>query len=407
MSVNRFLKFSSVYSEFARTALADLPTGHSQSFDELSAWFARTRYVAILFPAREMESHGYESREYFMSLRPLQEAWARENQVSFQDSNWLKSIAIAQAAEYRPDVIFLQDLYVCDRAFRTELRAVCPPRTLIIGWRCAPTNDYDQFTDLDLVLSCTPYYVERLREAGANSALLPLSFEPSVLDTIDTNRSRPYQLTFAGSIGSPYGIWDGREAVIERLLNDGPLQLWANFVDPVSRFEKVSYHANRILERLRVPSRLRARIPIIRHGAYGMRDPGQPSIQSRFPERIHPPVFGQDYYRLLADSQIALNSHGENSEGYAANVRLYEATGMGACLLTDWKKNLHELFKLDTEVVTYRNADEALEKVRYLIDHESECRAIGIAGQQRTLRDHTSANRAARLHEFLLELRRA
>jgi spore maturation protein CgeB len=403
MSRPRFLKISSVYSEFVRSFVADLPADQNLSSAEIAARFARTAYVAILFPAHHMEAHGYESHEIYMSLKPLQQAWARENGLSYTDSNWHKSIAIAQVRQLKPEVIFLQDLYVCDADFRRELRAVCPPHTRLIGWRGAPTEEYSQFRDLDLTLSCNPHYIERMREAGATAELLPLSFEPQMLDRLDTTAPRPYPLTFAGSIGSPFGIWAGRERVIERLLEDGPLELWANFVDPVSRFENLSYHLNRVLDRFHIPRTLRTRLPIIRLGAHGMSKPGRHPIQTRFPERIHPPVFGLAYYQLLAQSRITLNNHGENHEDYAANVRLYEATGMGACLLTDWKSNLHELFEPETEVVTYRHPEEAAEKVRYLLDHDDQREAIAKAGQHRTLRDHTSANRAARLAELIRE----
>ena len=402
MSRPRFLKISSVYSEFVRSFVATLPADDRLTAAEIAERFARTAYVAILFPAHHMETHGYESHEIYMSLKPLQLAWARENGVHFNESNWHKSITIAQVRQLKPDVIFLQDLYVCDADFRRELRAACPPHTRLIGWRGAPTEEYTQFRDLDLTLSCNPHYIERMRLAGATAELLPLSFEPRMLELIDTMTDlRPHQLTFAGSIGSPFGIWASRERVIQRLLEDGPLELWANFVDPVSRFENLSYQLNRLLDLVRVPTSLRTHLPIVRIGAHGMSRPGQHPIQTRFPERIHPPVFGLSYYQLLAQSQITLNNHGENHEDYAANVRLYEATGMGACLLTDWKSNLHELFTPDQEVVTYRHPDEAAEKVRYLLDHDRERAAIALAGQQRTLRDHTSANRAARLAELI------
>ncbi len=82
-------------------------------------------------------------------------------------------------------------------------------------------------------------------------------------------------------------------------------------------------------------------------------------------------------------------------------MRLYEATGVGTCLLTDWKENLSELFDPGREVVTYKNTDEAIEKVRYLLDHESERTAIAAAGQRRTLRDHTANQRAGAFAEII------
>jgi spore maturation protein CgeB len=85
-------------------------------------------------------------------------------------------------------------------------------------------------------------------------------------------------------------------------------------------------------------------------------------------------------------------------------MRLFEATGMGACLLTDWKTDLQDIFEPDKEVVAYRSAEECVEKVNYLLHHEKERQAIAAAGQRRTLRDHTFAQRALQLDELITDL---
>ena len=108
-------------------------------------------------------------------------------------------------------------------------------------------------------------------------------------------------------------------------------------------------------------------------------------------------------FRRLRDSRVALNTHIDISPVNASNMRLFEATGVGTCLLTDWKANLRELFEPDAEVVAYRDAEECVEKVRYLLDHEAERRRIAAAGQRRTLRDHTFASRAALIDAVIRE----
>jgi spore maturation protein CgeB len=82
-------------------------------------------------------------------------------------------------------------------------------------------------------------------------------------------------------------------------------------------------------------------------------------------------------------------------------MRMYEATGMGACLVTDWKSNLQELFEPEVEVVTYRSAAECVEKVDWLLAHPSEIVRIGEAGRRRTLRSHTYNHRAPLLDEIM------
>ena len=64
-------------------------------------------------------------------------------------------------------------------------------------------------------------------------------------------------------------------------------------------------------------------------------------------------AWASDMYQLMAKSQITLNRHIDIAGPYANNMRLYEATGMKACLMTDSKINLASLFEPDHEVVTY------------------------------------------------------
>ena len=113
------------------------------------------------------------------------------------------------------------------------------------------------------------------------------------------------------------------------------------------------------------------------------------------------PLFGLEMFQQLARTRVSLNTHIDISATYASNMRLYEATGTGSCLLTDWKSNLGELFEPEIEIVTYKNADECVEKVNYLLNHEDERQAIATAGQRRTLRDHSFDKRAVQLDQII------
>jgi len=59
------------------------------------------------------------------------------------------------------------------------------------------------------------------------------------------------------------------------------------------------------------------------------------------------------------------------------------------------------MFEPDVEVVSYGSAEECAEKVRYLLEHDSEREAIAAAGQNRVLRDHTFERRAKCLDELI------
>jgi spore maturation protein CgeB len=105
-------------------------------------------------------------------------------------------------------------------------------------------------------------------------------------------------------------------------------------------------------------------------------------------------------YEVLAASKIAINHHG-NVPPFANNYRLFEATGMGALLITDYKDNLQDMFEVGKEIVAYRSIDECIEMVQYYLGHEAERANIAHAGQQRTLREHTFRQRMEELCQMI------
>src|SRR5262249_20585498 len=102
-------------------------------------------------------------------------------------------------------------------------------------------------------------------------------------------------------------------------------------------------------------------------------------------------------FEVLHSSLITLNHHVDVAGRYAGNIRLFEATGVGALMITDWKENLHEIFEPGKEVVAYRTPEECVELAQYYLDHEDERRAIATAGQKRVLREHTYRHRMQQL----------
>ncbi len=109
-------------------------------------------------------------------------------------------------------------------------------------------------------------------------------------------------------------------------------------------------------------------------------------------------------YQTLHDSRLTLNTHIDIALDNASNMRLFEATGVGTCLLTERQPDLAELFEPDVEVATYSSPPEAVEKARYLLDHDDVRRSIADAGQARVQRDHTFAQRAQWMDQLFRSL---
>ena len=117
-----------------------------------------------------------------------------------------------------------------------------------------------------------------------------------------------------------------------------------------------------------------------------------------------PPVFGIDMFKLFNRSKIVLNFHIGVAGDFAGNMRMFEVTGVGSCLLTDNKKNINDLFIPGSEVVTYDNPDDCIEKAKWLLNHEDERKKIALAGHQRTLKFHTVENRCRTIIDILEEV---
>ena len=115
--------------------------------------------------------------------------------------------------------------------------------------------------------------------------------------------------------------------------------------------------------------------------------------RSALREGYRGPAWGLEMYATLRAARITLNVHIGVAGRYANNMRLYEATGVGSLLLTDWKQNLGELFEPGREVVAFRSTEECVDQIDHYLSHEEERAAVARMGQARTLRDHTYEQR--------------
>ena len=58
-------------------------------------------------------------------------------------------------------------------------------------------------------------------------------------------------------------------------------------------------------------------------------------------------------------------------------MRMFEATGLGCCLLTDYKSNVHSMFEEGKEVITYNTNQEAISKANQLLQNPNVAKEIG------------------------------
>jgi spore maturation protein CgeB len=97
---------------------------------------------------------------------------------------------------------------------------------------------------------------------------------------------------------------------------------------------------------------------------------------------------------IFSASRINVNFSDSYARGRnQIKARNFEVTGAGGFLLTEEAEGLDRYFRIGEEVVTFRGAEDLVEKARYYLGREEERKAIAEAGWNRTLADHTYERR--------------
>lgn len=410
----RFQRVFTGYPDYMRQFYTQRPDLAGQSYAaQLAAHLYNAAERSDSYSAA-LAAFGCETDEIIADAGPMQKQWAREHDLRYDDAAWMPQIVLAQIKAFRPEALFLTSWHPAfNPAFVRECRAACPSIRMVIGWVGEAHPGAAYFAAHDLLLSCAPDTVAFMQSQGVHTRHLHHAFDPRILDRLAAD-STPVEALDIGFIGHIYfgdNYHNARAQMFDAIAQSVPFTIFGELPGMVSQPHggrarlRAGYYA--ILGGLHRAGLggIARRLP--RHKAWRIMQKRAPYIPllTRLSERARPAVYGLDMYRTLSGFRVCLNAHGPSA--YASNLRLYESTGVGTCLLTDWKDNLPDLFEPDVEVATYRNPEEAVERARYLLDHDDARRSIAAAGQRRTLRDHTTAQRAERLHAYILEFLRA
>lgn len=124
------------------------------------------------------------------------------------------------------------------------------------------------------------------------------------------------------------------------------------------------------------------------------------------------PVDSRDVDRIYRSSRVSLNfadsglqlSGSSLARSRQIKARTFEVPGAGGFLLSEESESLAQYFRIGTEMITYRDDDEAAEKIRYFLNHPDERDAIAQAGHQRVRREHLYEARFAPILQRALEI---
>jgi spore maturation protein CgeB len=89
------------------------------------------------------------------------------------------------------------------------------------------------------------------------------------------------------------------------------------------------------------------------------------------------------------------------SEMNGVNVRLFEAAGCGAAVLTEFRPTVPELFAVGKEVLAFHDFDDLIEQANRLLSERGLTAELGDAATRRAHRDHTYDLRVTTILEKL------
>ena len=260
-------------------------------------------------------------------------------------------ILLQQVKDIRPDVLLVQDINAIPPSLVKKLKKYAGT---VIGEIASPLPPDAFVKCYDRIISALPSIVEKANSLGVPSTFLPLGFDARWATQSDT-KTREIDAVFVGSFTR---------------LQPNTAPLLRAVAEAIPGFRVYGTAKTDVLE------------------AAGLT------------KNYHGPVWGSEMFSVLGTSKIIVNRHGTVAGPYAVNMRMYETTGSGAALITESKSNLQDLFDVGTEVMAYNDIDEAVEIAVSLLAEPDRLSALALAGQQRTLRDHTYDRRAESLVEI-------
>lgn len=337
--------------------------------------------------AMAFQGMGHDTKIIVPEANPLQLKWAKENNRLLH-YKWLAQkplrsyrsrikkqfrtsyntiqfeVLKCQVIEYKPDIIYVYSNIYFTEAQINLLKALV--KKVVLQWTCPIWREQPDFPyqAFDMIITAAIQLKEYFDSKKYKTAYIQQAFDDAIIKQLESKPS-----AYKGDV-----------------IFIGGFSLGHNY-----RFE--------VLEHL-----LKNKIDLTIHGMGKELLPEGSLVR----EQMKNPLFGIEMYNEYRKYKMAIHIHttGNENDGidwnkYAGAKRLFEITGSGTLLLTSDQENVNELFKINTEVVTFKNADDLLKKILILLSDPGKTEEIARLGMERTIRDHSFKKRAEELSPYL------
>jgi len=270
------------------------------------------------------------------------------------------------AASFSPDLIIVTKGEIIFPETIRRIKKLSKAKIVVWHWDSpfsvltSSSNIIYSLPEYDVCFVFDPYYVPEMIRAGAKHAeYLPLACDPDIHRSLKLTGEE--KLTYGSNIcfiGNYQGMISRRTKILQNL-SDFNLKIWGNGYENL----KDTNLAKCIMGRL---------------------------------------VYGEEMVKVYNASKIAVNIHHSQSI-IGLNMRTFEAPACGCFLLTDEISELVNFFKLNEEVVCYKNIYDLRNKINYYLEHSDEREKIAKKGQKRARESDTYISRMEKLIEITMK----
>ena len=340
---------------------------------------------------------GVDARCIVSNDKILQDKWKLENNLN---TDSVSDILFEQIKYYQPEILWIENLIYLDNDWFSKVRNQIKAVKLIVAYHCAPyTRKYlDKLRNADFIFTCTPGLLDTMKKEGMKAYMVYHGFDNQLLERLNKNKGQPsVVLTFSGSLITGDTFHNARINLIERLIRENiDIALYMTLEKSTRiRAKQAIYYLSLLLKKLGL-GKITGKYSFFEYGSILVKHYSRKLIKMN-----HAPQYGMNMYNLFSRSKVVLNIHTGVAGDYAGNMRMFEVTGTGSCLLTDNKRNMKDLFDAGTEVLVYKDTDDCIQKAKWLLEHDKEREKIAKAGQKKTLEVHTVENRCRTIIDII------
>lgn len=368
----RVMQVDDFYADFLDKFYTSRPSLINQSEKAQTHALLRSGFSAIHIVAPYLPQEWFETEFVISQASAIQLAWYHERGLGLPDIGaWPKELIKKRIEIFRPDILYFSSPSTYGGDFIASMP--CRPK-LILGWRAADVPHDWNAHGYDIMLSGLSKLLDFAQRQGAGKGIMFKPGMPEWLAKAVANTKKTVDVCFAGTIN--------------------PIQ-----------------HAKR-LEMLEFVAESAAR-----HG-YTLSlylNCDEPLLTPAIRRWLKPPVFGMDMHKALAAAKIVIDIRGDigiimpsGERGLdlagdeTINMRMFEATGSGSLLLSEYRPGIKRYFEPGKEIDVWENFEEMERKILYWLKHDEERIQVARAGTERCINEHGMDKAAAKFAEIII-----